>query len=131
LKWAEVVEDSFAMTLPITPYRSFSPNDITDGQRHVHGVRALIVDTASHYIMMQSVPNRFMDEKSAVHVQYYSGPYESIIQDDVYMCKWHMCTTNAMHYGARCEVSKTGMIKAVFSQSNKLQSVEMVFDAMR
>lgn len=46
------------------------------------------------------------------------------------MCKWHMVTMNAVQRGARYEVAKQGMIKAKFSNSNKLTMVEHIFDVM-
>ena len=63
-------------------------------------------------------------------VQYYSGPNESVMAENTFMCKWHMTTVNAVRKGSRYEISKHGMAKAVFSAQNKLTFVELAFDVM-
>lgn len=46
-KWAAVVDESFVMTLPITPYRYFPRTGINHSLRLVAGITAAMVDAAS------------------------------------------------------------------------------------
>lgn len=128
-KWETILEESFELVMPITPYRSFPPSEVTEGQRHVKGIDAVILDTASFDSMIQSITTNCDDGERTI-VQYYTGPDESVMNDNTYMCKWHMTTTNAMRRGSRYEVTKNGMAKAIFSTNNKLLFVELSFDVM-
>lgn len=53
--WEAIVEDNFVFTLPITPYRSFLKRDVISGSRVLVGINALIADTASLSLMVESV----------------------------------------------------------------------------
>ena len=55
---------------------------------------------------------------------------DMIIIDDVLMCPFVFRTRNAVVSGALADCVMPGMIRANFSKANKLQSVEMVYDAM-
>jgi hypothetical protein len=63
-------------------------------------------------------------------VQYFSGPNESVMSDNTFMCKWQMVTINAVENGSKNEIMKQGMIKATFSTQNKLVYLEHIFDVM-
>lgn len=128
-KWQNILEESFVLVMPITPYRSFPPSEVMEGQRHVKGIDGAILDTASFDSMIQSITTNCDDGERTI-VQYYTGPDESVMNDNTYMCKWHMTTTNAMKRGSRYEVTKNGMAKAIFSNQNKLLYVELSFDVM-
>lgn len=54
-RWRSVVDDSFTMVMPITPYRSFPPAEVVDGQRHIKGVDGLMLDSASFNCMLQCI----------------------------------------------------------------------------
>mmetsp|Transcript_11433 Transcript_11433/g.15740 ORF Transcript_11433/g.15740 Transcript_11433/m.15740 type:complete len:896 (+) Transcript_11433:59-2746(+) len=129
VKWASILEESFVLIMPITPYRSFPPSEVIEGQRHIKGISGVILDTASFILMIQSIATTHDDDET-ISVQYYSGPNESVMADNVFMCKWHMTTMNAVRKGSRYEITKNGMAKAIFSPQNKLISVELAFDVM-
>eukprot|EP01036_Dinobryon_divergens_P026503 gene26503-35166_t len=128
-KWNSILDESFTLVMPITPYRSFPPSEVIEGQRHIKGIQAVILDTASFTLMIQSIATVHEDGEN-IMVQYYSGPNESVMAENIFMCKWHMTTINAVRKGSRYEISKHGMAKAVFSAQNKLMFVELSFDVM-
>ncbi len=127
---------------------------VIEGQRHVKGIQGVILDTASFTLMIQSIATVHEDGENVIFpllysllsryftlvnakiiffqimVQYYSGPNESVMAENTFMCKWHMSTVNAVRKGSRYEISKHGMAKAVFSAQNKLTFVELTFDVM-
>lgn len=129
--WAELLDDDFTMVLPITPYRSFSPAEVCDGSRTVEGIDGVIRDTASVSVMMRSV-GLPLNDGSCVSAQFYSLSQETFNSNTRLMCPFYMCTENAMERGAKCEITKYGMLSASFraDEPTKLQSVEMTFDVM-
>eukprot|EP00401_Gymnodinium_catenatum_P073160 CAMPEP_0117610484 /NCGR_PEP_ID=MMETSP0784-20121206/81896_1 /TAXON_ID=39447 /ORGANISM="" /LENGTH=587 /DNA_ID=CAMNT_0005413887 /DNA_START=285 /DNA_END=2048 /DNA_ORIENTATION=+ len=127
--WENVLEENFTLNLPITPYRSFPPAEVIDGQRIVKGIDAVIADSASLYVMLQSIVSP-IDDDGKIAIQFTSGLDESIMSDDTFMCKYQMITTNAIDRGCRCEISISGMLKAIFSNNNKLIVMEQTFDVM-
>ena len=50
--------------------------------------------------------------------------------DDSLMCAVHFQTVNALSFGGRSELNIYGMLKATFSVSNKLSTLELCFDVM-
>lgn len=55
---------------------------------------------------------------------------DMIIIDDILMCPFLFRTRSAVMCGALTDCVMPGMIRANFSKANKLQSMEMVYDAM-
>lgn len=53
------------MILPITPYRSFPPIEVYEGQRYIKGIEAIMLDTASLNVFLQSVVPVPGDEDSS------------------------------------------------------------------
>lgn len=54
-KWQEILSDNVTFTLPITPYRFFHKKDIKEGCRKLSGIDAIISDTASVTLMLESI----------------------------------------------------------------------------
>ena len=54
-RWMTILDESFELILPITPYRSFSPRELLLARRHVTGMEALLADTSSFIMMVQSI----------------------------------------------------------------------------
>jgi hypothetical protein len=100
-----------------------------NAQRRAAGIDAMIADTSSLAVMVQSIGTA-QDDGDQVRVQYYSGPEDTIMTGDSFMCKWLLRTENAVRRGARYEVFKQGMLKATFSPQNKLTYLELIFDVM-
>ena len=62
--------------------------------------------------------------------QYHFNDDDIMIMDDVSMCPFVFRSHNAVICGAMAECVMPGMLRARFSDHNKLLSVELVYDAM-
>jgi hypothetical protein len=62
--------------------------------------------------------------------QYHFNDDDIMIMDDVSMCPFVFRSHNAVICGAMAECIMPGMLRARFSDSNKLLSIELVYDAM-
>ena len=62
--------------------------------------------------------------------QYHFNDDDIMIMDDVSMCPFVFRSHNAVLCGALAECVMPGMLRARFSERNKLLSVELVYDAM-
>eukprot|EP01035_Chromulina_nebulosa_P018341 gene18341-24032_t len=133
-KWKTIVDESFVLLLPITPYYSFPPYEVMDYQRHIHGIDALISDTASFNSMIQSISSfayiKNNDITQRVNTQFQMDRNQMIVNDNQIMTKCNFSTVNAVQLGARYEINLSKIIKAIFSPSNKLLSLEISYDVM-
>ena len=128
-QWEKLLDPNFVLVLPITPYRSFPPSEVFEGRRVIRGVDAVISDTVSISAMLQSIASPINDG-NFVRAQFYSLNEETICAGNRLMSKWYLNTVNAVERGAMLEVSNHGMMKAIFTPSNKLLTLEMTFDVM-
>jgi hypothetical protein len=62
--------------------------------------------------------------------RYHFNDDEIMITDDVLMCPFVFRTQNAVLCGAMAECVMPGMLRARFSDCNKLHSIELIYDAM-
>jgi hypothetical protein len=62
--------------------------------------------------------------------QYHFNDDDIVIMDDVSMCPFVFRSHNAVLCGAMAECVMPGMLRARFSDRNKLLSIELVYDAM-
>ena len=62
--------------------------------------------------------------------QYHFNDDDIMITDDVSMCPFVFRSHNAVICGAMAECVMSGMLRAHFSDRNKLLSIELVYDAM-
>ena len=126
------MEKDFTMVLPITPYRSFPGYEVSNGKRYVEGVDGVVRDTKSLHVMMRGLagPDSFDFRGAKITFNYCQSPDDVIMSGDTYMCRWVMKTVNAVACGAKHECFKTGMLRASFSEQNKLTKLEMCFDVM-
>mmetsp|Transcript_17819 Transcript_17819/g.16089 ORF Transcript_17819/g.16089 Transcript_17819/m.16089 type:complete len:690 (-) Transcript_17819:567-2636(-) len=133
-KWKTIVDESFLLLLPITPYYSFPPYEVMDYQRHIHGIDALISDTAAFDTMIQSISSfahiKNNDISQKVKAQFQIDRNQMIVNDNQIMTKCNFSTINAVQLGARYEINLSKIIKAIFSPSNKLLSLEISYDVM-
>ena len=131
-KWAAILEEDFRLVLPVTPYRSFPPDEVVNGQRHINGIDAMVLDNASLSVMVQSIGrHRQVDgRREEVRVRYYSGLDDTVMSGDSFMCRWILRTENAVECGACHECFKQGMVHAKFSPANKLVRLELSYDVM-
>lgn len=127
--WSNVLDENFVLVLPITPYRSFPPIEVTDGERRVHGVNAVLMDVASLLVLFQTMKPTYGSDKS-IDVRCVCDFSSAILTQESIMARWELRTTNAMSLGCFNEIVVHGMAKATFSVTNKLTSLELMFDVM-
>ena len=53
-KWRGILEDDFQCTMPVTPYRSFPPDQVQNGRRKVVGIADMVFDCLSLHVMLRS-----------------------------------------------------------------------------
>lgn len=65
-----------------------------------------------------------------IRAYYHVNEDDMILMEDVIMCPFVFRTKDAVKCGALAECVMHGMLRGHFSSRNKLQSVEMIYDAM-
>jgi hypothetical protein len=65
-----------------------------------------------------------------IRAYYHVNEDDMISMEDIIMCPFLFRTQDAVQCGALAECVMTGMLRAKFSPTNKLQSLEMTYDAM-
>lgn len=128
--WSNVLDEKVEVVLPITPYRSFPPSEVKDGERRIVGVNAVIMDVASLSVMFQSLVPPYTHNSDRIHVEVVCDLSSAVLSQDIIMTRWQMKTTNAVAAGCAYEIHLHGMLKASFSVTNKLTNLELVFDVM-
>jgi hypothetical protein len=154
-RWSSIIDEQHTLTLPITPYRSFNRGEIRGGHRVVKGIDALLADTASLALLVESVGQGTEQWRDAVkrwvgfplqtvssvdisrcrgqgcRVCYLTAREDMLAAGDFVMCRYLMRVEGWEQVGAKCGVVQQGMMHCRFDRdSNKLVAVEMVFDVM-
>jgi hypothetical protein len=70
------------------------------------------------------------DASPQIRANYHVNEDDRILMDDVLMCPFMFRSEDAVLCGAVSECVMPGMLRAQFSARNKLQSMELVYDAM-
>eukprot|EP00522_Entomoneis_paludosa_P007802 CAMPEP_0172441226 /NCGR_PEP_ID=MMETSP1065-20121228/1796_1 /TAXON_ID=265537 /ORGANISM="Amphiprora paludosa, Strain CCMP125" /LENGTH=923 /DNA_ID=CAMNT_0013190481 /DNA_START=110 /DNA_END=2881 /DNA_ORIENTATION=+ len=65
-----------------------------------------------------------------IRAQFHLNEDDMILMEDILMCPFVFRSHNAVLCGALSECVMPGMLRAHFSERNKLQSMELVYDAM-
>jgi len=131
--WSRVLDESgFQCVLPVTPYRSFrcSEVQVSKCQRMILGIDGMIADTASMHVMMSSIVDRKVAPDGEIKFRYTLVTEESVIAGHQIMARWQLTTLNAVQCGARCEVSKKGMLCVKFNSAHRIVALELMFDVM-
>jgi hypothetical protein len=74
--------------------------------------------------------NSANSKRPQIRGSYHMNEDDMILMDDVLMCPFVFRSQDAVLCGALAECTMPGMLRASFSTRNKIQSVEMVYDAM-
>ena len=80
-------------------------------------------------VMLSSL-SMFPDTSNDLGAYYAVNEDDMIMIEDVLMCPFIFRSKNAVLCGALADCVMPGMLRANFSKANKIQSLEMVFDAM-
>lgn len=70
------------------------------------------------------------DKIPQIRASYHMNDDDMILMDDILMCPFAFRTQDAVVCGALAECVMPGMLRAHFSERNKLLSLELVYDAM-
>jgi len=68
--------------------------------------------------------------RAQIKAYYHINEDDMILMEDVLMCPFFFRTQDAVICGALAECVMPGMLRASFSQRNKLKSLELTYDAM-
>ncbi|KAL7497888.1 hypothetical protein ACHAWT_007068 [Skeletonema menzelii] len=71
-----------------------------------------------------------MESSREIQAYYHINEDDMILTDDVLMCPFIFRSQDAVVCGALSECVMPGMLRACFGPTNKLNNVEMIFDAM-
>ena len=78
--------------------------EVTGTTEHCRGYWSTCISSLTNLFPSPPPPPPLLDHQ--VRVQYYSGPEDTIMTGDSFMCKWLLRTENAVSRGARYEVFK-------------------------
>jgi len=95
--------------------------------------RRIIPSSSQNVTNLIGAYNDNCSEESAfpkIQAYYHVNEDDMLLTDDVLMCPFIFRTQDAVPCGALAECVMPGMLRAQFSDRNKLMSLEMVYDAM-
>ena len=131
--WSGILdESSFTCRLPVTPYQSFPSSEVqvSNCQRTIVGVDAMIADAAANYVFLDSIVDRAMYPDGKIKFQYTLVTEESVVAGTQLMARWAMSTLNANQCGSNTELQQRGMLICKFNVAHKIVSIEIMFDVM-
>jgi len=131
--WSSLLDECcFTCRLPVTPYQSFPSSEVqvSNCQRTIVGVDAMMNDVASNAVFLDSIVNRQRYPKGKIKFHYKLVTDETPIAGNQLMARWSMQTLNAKQCGAHNELHQNGMLFCKFNSSHKIVSLEMMFDVM-
>jgi len=131
--WSSILdESSFTCRLPVTPYQSFPSSEVqlSNSQRTIVGVDAMMADVASNAVFLDSIVDRTRYPTSKIKFQYTLVTEESVVAGNQVMARWAMETLNAKKCGGRTELHQKGMLFCKFNSAHKIVSLEIMFDVM-
>jgi hypothetical protein len=131
--WSSILdESSFTCRLPVTPYQSFPSSEVqvSNCQRTIVGVDAMISDAASNYVFLDSIVDRAQYPDGKIKFQYTLVTEESVVAGNQLMARWAMSTLNAKKLGANTELHQSGMLICKFNTAHKIVALEIMFDVM-
>jgi hypothetical protein len=150
-KWSEVAHDDVTFCIPITPYRYFPKSEVSDGTRTLRGHEALVIDSASIHLMMESIGHgskqwiEWARWESFPRLTYESSNADVVSAGDTVVCRFLMTisqspvspnnqnshnTNNGNPNLSNVLMTQPGMLFCKFDSDNRVKSAEMVYDVM-
>lgn len=117
-----------ASKIPDQPQGSLVSNNVTSESEACSAVNQQRLMGPSPLIL--SSLTMFEESEKEISCYYSMNEDDMIMIDEVMMCPFVFRSKNAVFCGALADCVMPGMLRATFSKSNKLQSLEIVFDAM-
>lgn len=107
-KWADILDETFLLVIPITPYRSFHKGDIVNNTRVVRGIHGAISESASLSLLAQSVG--LGSPKWINAIKHGNGCYmvhkyrheDVVISGDQFICHFSIQIEDAEQIGKQC-----------------------------
>ena len=128
-KYAEILDDNFFCTCPVTPYRSFSHGEVVDNQRRIKGINGMINDSQSLKNMGDEIVNRSLFPHSSISFRYHIKMEDIVMGANQLMTKWKLVSQGVKAFGGKHEVENQGMLKCTYNEG-KIASLHIVFDVM-
>jgi len=131
--WRDIVDDGFVLLMPCTPF--CQPNgQICGDKRAISGVDALITDTGALHQFVQSLTKKCQNLKpdacGEVQLVFLVEPGEILVLNNKAMCDWRLSTRGLVSFGFGSEVIVDALLSCNFCNSDKIKSMEIVFDVM-
>mmetsp|Transcript_28045 Transcript_28045/g.38427 ORF Transcript_28045/g.38427 Transcript_28045/m.38427 type:complete len:707 (-) Transcript_28045:308-2428(-) len=133
-KWREIVEDTFVLAQPRTPFRAVNIGKSTGDIRRVKGIDSLIQDTRSIAAMLDMIRSQAMIQRPDFHqritMTYRIEPQDLLASGDRVMCHWIATTTGLVAAGFPKECLIDGMLKCKFNAMQKILSMNITYDVI-
>jgi hypothetical protein len=141
-KWSKIVHENIALTLPITPYRSFCRAEIDSNSRVVIGIDGLIADCCSLALMAETIGVNNYDWKNAILRG--EGPtlsYDSLTSSaqnsmlaagELIMCQFTLKAehSSSVAFSNNESCFQYGMLQCRFNRRHKIVAAEVMYDVM-
>jgi len=113
------------------PPHNISPSKVKGESDNSKG-REIVPSTRNVTSLIGAYNDNCSEDSSLPQIQayYHINEDDMLLTDDVLMCPFIFRTQDAVLCGALAECVMPGMLRAQFSDRNKLTSLEMVYDAM-
>jgi hypothetical protein len=136
MKWSDILDESFSLIIPITPYRSFHKGDIVNNTRTVKGINGAISESASLSLLAQSVGlgsqkwiNAIKQGLGCYIVHKYKHD-DIVISGDQFICHFSIHIEDAESIGSGHRCVQSAMLYGRFNSQHKLTRAEIIFDVM-
>ena len=136
-RWRDLVETSFVLIQPRTPFRGENIGGIVGNNRRCQGVQCLIQDTSSIAAMLDMISGRVCAQKPKlpakhcrIGLNYTVDSSDILLVGERLMCHWTLSTSGLLRAGFDSECIVDGMLKCSFNTRHKLLEMEITYDAM-
>lgn len=136
VQWAELIEETFSLLQPRTPFRGASIGEYVGNNRRIQGIEEVIRDTTSVTAMLQMMNVRAHQQPNCpagagpVSLEYQVEPSDILVVGEKLMCHWKLTSKGLVSCGLASECCVDGMMKCVFNSNNKLVDMELTYDVM-
>lgn len=135
-KWQTILDENVTFSQPITPYRSFNYGEIINSSRVIRGIDAMINDTASLGLMVETIGHGSEQWSNAIksgrssRVTISTGKDDMMVAGDIVMCRYIMKIEGTELTTPQSVCTQHGMMQCRFNKQNKITAIEIMFDVM-
>mmetsp|Transcript_4762 Transcript_4762/g.19064 ORF Transcript_4762/g.19064 Transcript_4762/m.19064 type:complete len:621 (-) Transcript_4762:294-2156(-) len=132
-KWSAIMNPNFTMVLPLTRYRVFDEDQVTNNHRELTTLDAVVDDVLSlKKFAISLLRGKLAPEAQAqglVTFHFRVELKDVIYKGDSLMAVWTAASEGYAAHGAR-ELSCRGMAHVIFDKVNKIKTVELMWDSL-